>query len=89
MRGSDLGQVQVGAEWDINEAIPSSRGARNICPNNTTSAGTIFLNEEQSNTGSGMLDNNAFVMFVGLNDGNGRGSFDSAWAGESAFQDDN
>ena len=61
---------------------------RVVCPNNTVTAGTVFFNEEQSVTDRGQTDNNAFVMFVGLNDGSGRGSFDSAWAGESAFPEE-
>lgn len=74
----------VRAEFGLNEAIPSSRDASLICPNNTIGAGTVFFNEEQHDG----EDNYGFVMFVGLNDGEGRGSFDSVWSGENEFDDD-
>ncbi len=61
-------------EWGINEAIPSSKGAPLLCPNNVVSEGFVRLEE---------IDydqlNETFVLFVGLNNGNGRGSMDSIW----------
>ena len=83
----EIGQVQVGAEFGINETIPSSKGAQVVCPNNTVSAGTVFFNEEDNRFNSGDSDNSALIMFIGLNDGNGRGTFDSAWSGESIFNE--
>jgi len=83
----DLGTISaVNVEFGINETIPSSKGAPLVCPNNTINAGTVFFNEEFNNIDD-EDDGEAFVMFVGLNDGNGRGSFDSAWSGESIFDE--
>lgn len=79
---SDLGIIStVSMEFGINEAIPSSKDAPLVCPNNTTSAGTVFFNEEDHEGESPY----AFIMFVGLNDGNGRGTFDSVWSGENLY----
>ena len=83
----DLGAIQpeqVNVEFGINEAIPNSKGAPLVCPNNTVTAGTVFFNEEENDVEDDG-DDSVFVLFVGLNDGNSRGSFDSAWAGENAF----
>jgi len=78
----DLGTISsVNVEFGINETIPSSKGAPLLCPNNTINAGTVFFNEEEHEG----QDDYAFIMFVGLNDGNGRGSFDSVWSGENVF----
>ena len=80
---TDLGVISaVSMEFGINEAIPSSKGAPLVCPNNTIGAGTVFFNEEDHEGESDYI----FVMFVGLNDGNGRGSFDSVWSGENVFR---
>ncbi len=61
-------------EWGINEAIPSSKGAPLLCPNNVVSEGFVRLDEIDY----GSL-NETFVLFVGLNNGNSRGSMDSIW----------
>jgi len=82
---SDLGVISaVSMHFGINEAIPNSKDAPLICPNNTVGAGTIKFNEER-HRGNGQ---DAFVMFVGLNNGDGRGSFDAAWGGENRFDCD-
>jgi len=79
----DLGTISnVSAEYGINETIPSSKGAPLLCANNTINAGTVFIgNQEHNMQGSGR-DHIAFVIFVGLNNGNDRGTFDSLWHGE-------
>jgi len=61
-------------EYGINETIPSSKEAPLLCPNNIISEGFVQLN--LINYGS--LDE-TFVLFVGLNNGNGRGSMDVMW----------
>jgi len=69
-------------EYGINEAIPHSRNSELLCPGNTVSEG--FVRFDRFNfTGSG--DNPSLTaFFVGLNNGNGRGSMDSWWA-QSSF----
>ena len=59
-------------EYGINNAIPNSKGGELLCPGNTISDGVVRL---------GLLSGSASEAFiyVGLNNGNGRGSFDSAW----------
>ena len=60
-------------EYGINEAIPHSKGGELLCPNNTISEGFVTFS---------LLDDSEvddFHIFVGLNNGNGRGSMDSLW----------
>ena len=64
-------------EYGINEAIPSTKGAPLLCPNNVVSEGFVRLN-----TISFTVDD-TFVLFVGLNNGNGRGSIDVMWQDNS------
>jgi len=61
-------------EYGINEAIPSTKGAPLLCPNNVVSEGFVRID----NIDYGDLDE-IFVLFVGLNNGNSRGSMDSIW----------
>jgi len=70
-------------EYGINEAIPHSKGGEPLCPGNTISEGTVVLTPELqvNNFGS----NDAFFIFVGLNNGDGRGSFDSFWQTSICF----
>jgi len=55
-------------EYGINNVIPHSKGGELLCPGNTISEG--FVRMELLNEGD--LDD--FTLFVGLNNGNGRGS---------------
>ena len=68
-------------EYGINDAIPHSRGGELLCPNNVVSEGFVTLN----------LINDPFTNFIGyigLNNGNGRGSMDSfSYSNVQAFQD--
>ena len=59
-------------EYGINDAIPHSRGKDVLCPSNVVPEGFVVLQPEESE-----FDN--FVGYVGLNNGNGRGSMDSFW----------
>lgn len=76
LQESILESVGVGSvasfEYGINNAIPHSKGGELLCPGNTISDGIVVLRPESTN-----FDN--FVMYIGLNDGNGRGSMDSYW----------
>jgi len=60
-------------EWGINNAIPHSKGGELLCPGNTISEG--FVRFEQLGKGNGAEDE--VVVYVGLNNGNGRGSMDA------------
>ena len=62
-------------DYGINNAIPHSRGGELLCPGNTISDGIVRLEA----TGSGNKSGGVFFVFVGLNNGNGRGSLDSIW----------
>ena len=73
-------------EYGINEAIPHSKGGELLCPGNTISDGIVNLSVEpypaQVITDIDNIADNPFPFFwgyVGLNNGNGRGSFDSFW----------
>ncbi len=59
------------SEYGVNNAIPNTFGGELLCPGNIISDGLVRL--EALNTD--FLDN--FVLFVGFNNGNGRGSMDS------------
>ncbi len=77
-------------EYGINNAIPHSKGGELLCPGNTITDGTVILRPEAY-----PFNNQAFVDiieslepteplpffvgFVGLNNGNGRGSMDAFW----------
>jgi len=75
----DSGDASVASfEYGINEAIPSSKDAPLLCPNNIISDGIVRL----SFLGVGGNTENLFVLFAGLNNGNGRGSIDSLWYGD-------
>lgn len=66
------------SEYGINNAVPHSKGGELLCPGNTISEGFVSfellnLTEVPENT----IDD--FVVFIGLNNGNGRGSLDTLW----------
>lgn len=71
----ETGTSVANIEFGINNAIPHSRGGELLCPGNNISNGFVRIIEEDQ---SGEIDD-VFTMFVGLNNGNGRGSFDSVW----------
>ena len=72
----DSGDASVASfEYGINEAIPSSKDAPLLCPNNVISNGFVRM----SFIGNGDDADDQFVVFIGLNNGNGRGSLDSLW----------
>ena len=74
------------AEYGINEAIPHSKGGELLCPGNTISEGfTRFevLNFDDGDDDDDTLDD--FVVFIGLNNGNARGSLDTLWVDNPIF----
>lgn len=70
--GNGSGSV-ASFEYGINNAIPHSKGGELLCPGNNISEGMVNL------TAIDINDTDNFTLFVGLNNGNGRGSFDHAW----------
>jgi len=72
----DPGASVASFEYGINNALPHSRGAPLLCPGNTISEGVVTLDplsEDREDSGSNL------ASFIGLNNGNGRGSFDMWW----------
>jgi len=73
-------------EYGINNAIPHSKGGELLCPGNVISEGTAILRPEAFPTSKAFIDvvpdgsGPLFFGYVGLNNGNGRGSMDSLWA---------
>ncbi len=73
-------------EYGINNAIPHSKGGELLCPGNVISDGTVILRPEAYPATQEFIDvlpdatGPLFYGYVGLNNGNGRGSMDSLWA---------
>jgi len=69
-------------EYGINNAIPHSKGGELLCPGNNISEGVVSISSpcfqcaltEDRDDLTGR-----FIIYVGLNSGNGRGSMDSYW----------
>jgi len=61
-------------EYGINEAIPHSKGGELLCPGNVISEGWVTLDND-----SLVRREDSVGGFVGLNNGDGRGSMDSLW----------
>lgn len=81
----DSGDASVAnIEYGINDVIPHSKGGELLCPGNIISEGFVRLEK----IGQGDETNGEFVIFVGLNNGNGRGSMDTAW-NDSCIIDNN
>jgi len=75
-------------EYGINEAIPHSKGGELLCPGNNINEGFVKLTPLLipnpvlgNNNKPGRIGPPAAVFYgyIGLNNGNGRGSFDSFW----------
>lgn len=80
-------------EYGINEIIPSSKNAPLLCPSNTISEGIVRM--QRISFGSftediNIADDRKFTLYVGLNNGNGRGSMDMLWQDheEEIFDDE-
>jgi len=82
-----IGSASVArAEYGINNAIPHSNGGELLCPGNNISEGFVRLEVlnidlDENDT----LDD--IVIWVGLNNGSGRGSFDSNWIDSAVIAD--
>jgi len=74
----------AGFEWGINEAIPGSRAEELLCPNNVTTEGSVRLDPHED----GDETDDEYGIFVGLNNGNGRGSMDIAVSASSEIDFD-
>ena len=74
---AEVGSV-ASFEYGINNAIPQSKGGELLCPGNIISEGFVTLNPGLQ-VFTSQFDFPFFLGFVGLNNGNGRGSFDSFW----------
>jgi len=64
-------------EYGINNAIPHSKGGELLCPGNNITEGIVNLNQIPLNSTNFGTN---FIAYVGLNNGNGRGSMDSMFA---------
>ena len=62
-------------EYGINDAIPHTKGGPLLCPSNNVTEGFVRLNLIPP-----FGDFDVFTGYVGLNNGNGRGSMDSFWS---------
>lgn len=72
------------AEYGINNAIPNTKGGELLCPGNVISDGFATLRTvNRSNNIDTQL-----VMYIGLNNGNGRGSMDSFWYENPCTEED-
>ena len=67
-------------EYGINNALPHSKGGELLCPGNNISEGTVLLRPE---TGGDRTQR--FWGYVGLNNGNGRGSMDTMFFPNQPF----
>ena len=70
-------------EYGINETIPHSRGGELLCPSNVIGEGFALLTVLFQFDGD--PGDPFFAGYVGLNNGNGRGSMDSFWTPNILF----
>ena len=66
-------------EYGINESIPHSKGGELLCPGNNIPEGIVVLTPEQRRFNESNFFDYFFTAFIGLNNGDGRGSMDSIW----------
>ena len=67
-------------EYGINDAVPHSRGGELLCPGNNIDEGFVRLDlTAEFLIESDYRSFNFAGIFIGLNNGNGRGSLDSIW----------
>jgi len=70
-------------EYGINNVVPNSKGGELLCPGNTIPEGHVILTLESAGE-----DTDSFFGYVGLNNGNGRGSMDSMFFPSTAGSTD-
>jgi len=68
-------------EYGINNAIPHSKDGELLCPGNIISEGIVRFSTLTSESDDEVI----LAGYVGLNNGNGRGSMDSIWSQSCAF----
>ena len=68
-------------EYGINNVIPHSKGGELLCPGNVISEGFVRLEY----LAKGDETDDETTVFVGLNNGNGRGSIDVIFTANSEF----
>jgi len=73
--GRDGSASVVSFEYGINNAIPHSKGGELLCPGNNISEG--FVRFDHIVDGDDTDDDG--IAYIGLNNGNGRGSIDAFW----------
>jgi len=76
----EAGASVASFEYGINNSIPHSKGGELLCPGNTITEGLVrfeFLDFED--------DDREAIFFIGLNNGNGRGSIDALWIQNGFF----
>ena len=79
----ECGASVADIEYGINNAIPHSKGGELLCPGNNISEGFVRL----EHIGQAPSTNDEAVVFVGLNNGNGRGSMDAFFGQNSEIPD--
>jgi len=72
-------------EYGINEAISHSKGGELLCPGNNISEGIVRLKQVGTGIPDSFQNDLVQVSFVGLNNGNGRGSMDAAFLQNNTF----
>ena len=73
----------AGAEYGINDAIPHSKGGELLCPGNTLSEGFASLQVQNMAGNQQTVDD--IIIWIGLNNGNGRGSMDTNFYSSGEF----
>jgi len=80
-------------EYGINNALPHSKGGELLCPGNIISDGVVVLRPEpypNTQEFENIIPNfPLFVGYIGLNNGNGRGSMDSFWIFNRCIDNEN
>ena len=80
----DFGASVAAFEYGINNSVPHSRGGELLCPGNITSEGFVKMRLETL-THRVEAENINFIGYIGLNNGNGRGTLDSFWFQNGRF----
>ncbi len=74
---ASVGEASVADfEYGINNAIPHSKGGELLCPGNIISDGVVTLDRISRMD----EDGREFIGYIGLNNGNQRGSMDGIWS---------
>ena len=81
----DDGASVASLEYGINDAIPHSKNGELLCPNNIISEGFVRIQNLAFGDFESVFDNRRFILYIGLNNGDGRGSMDSIWM-DSEFE---